>query len=152
MCFCINALSVSVSALGIIYKRHRPNPFGESHSTSTDTNTLPPAPAVPDASRYGLIHFHMPGMADCASESVQHSPCRRVGGKAKDSMERFSGCQMPGGRTPDRQWRSGVVKDRAGCGEIRRTLWITIVRISCARPGASTVRANTSVRHRIQSR
>ncbi len=136
--------------------------WGESfHSDSHQhlASRAAPALAVPYASEYGLIHFHrpgqqiMPGMADCASESVQHGPCRRVGAKAKDSMERFSGntvfsgCQMPGGRKPDRQWRSGVVKDRAGCGGDTTDARFAPPSSAFHAPGrdASTVRANKSV-------
>ena len=87
-----------------------------------------PALAVPHAPEDSLIHFDVsgqhivPGMADCASEPVQHRPGRLIGTKPKDPMQRFGGNsvfgrgQMPGGSEPNSQRRSGMMKDCASRG------------------------------------
>lgn len=84
-----------------------------------------PAFAVPDATKNSFIHLDvpgqhvMPGMADSAPEAVQHCPCRRIGAKPKDSMQRFGGDAilgeryMPGGGKPNRQRGSCAMKDCA---------------------------------------
>ena len=72
-----------------------------------------PALAVPHASEDSFIHFDVPGqhvvpgVADCAPETVQHRPHRLIGAKPENSMQRFggnavfSGRYMPSGGEPD---------------------------------------------------
>jgi len=84
-----------------------------------------PAFAVPHATEDSFINFDVsgqhlvPGMADCAPESVQHRPSGRVGTKPENSMQRFggnaifSGGQMPGSGKPDGKRRSSTMENRA---------------------------------------